>query len=245
MLNVFGYDPARDGLAIRTLASVAPQENNLDDELNVYQNLYVYSKFYDLEKKEARRRIGELLEFMELHDRPTAKIRELSGGMKRRLLIARALLNQPRLLILDEPTTGLDPQVRHLIWEKLRQLRRQGITILLTTHYMEEAFQICDRILIMHQGREVMTGSPAELLARHIEPYVLEVHNPDRLASRLEALREGVRKEVVLGRLLLYARQWDLLQNVAASLPQGEYYLRQVNLEDLFLRATGSQLHEK
>ena len=172
-VDVFGYSPAKDELAIKYLSGVVPQDNNLDDELNVISNLMVYSRFYALPRKTAKSRIDYLLDFMELSDRRTAKIKELSGGMQRRLVIARALMNNPRLLILDEPTTGLDPQVRHLIWDKLRQLKRHGTTILLTTHYMEEAFALCDTILIMDKGsgRDAgFSGRIARTKRREIRP---------------------------------------------------------------------------
>ncbi len=208
VISVFGYDPAANELAIKALSGVVPQEDNLDAELSVLQNLRVYAKLYGLPRGVADRRIDELLSFMELGEKRLVKIRELSGGMKRRLIIARALLNQPRLLILDEPTTGLDPQVRHLIWDKLHQLKREGLTILLTTHYMEEAFQICDRVLIMHKGDKLMEGSPHTLVEGNIERFVLEVRgreaparlpgpHPGRRAARGDGCRGAAR---VLGR---------------------------------------------
>jgi len=243
VLTVFGYDPGEDALAIKSLAAVVPQENNLDEELNVEQNLQVYARFYGLGTRAARRRIGELLEFVELDDRPTLAIRELSGGMKRRLIIARALLNRPSLLILDEPTTGLDPQVRHLIWDKLRQLKREGITILLTTHYMEEAYQICERVLIMHQGRKIMEGTPAGLLAQHIEKYVLELLSSEAWGRLPDPLPAGVRQEGTAERVLLYTDDLALLRSLAEQ-GSREYYLRQTNLEDLFMKATGRGLNE-
>jgi len=243
VLTVFGYDPGEDALAIKSLAAVVPQENNLDEELNVEQNLQVYARFYGLGTRAARRRIGELLEFVELNDRPTLAIRELSGGMKRRLIIARALLNRPSLLILDEPTTGLDPQVRHLIWDKLRQLKREGITILLTTHYMEEAYQICERVLIMHQGRKIMEGTPAGLLAQHIEKYVLELLSSEAWGRLPDPLPAGVRQEGTAERVLLYTDDLALLRSLAEQ-GSREYYLRQTNLEDLFMKATGRGLNE-
>jgi lipooligosaccharide transport system ATP-binding protein len=156
VVKVMGYDPLSHELEIKYLAGVVAQEDNLDTQLNVLQNLHVYSKFYGMREKEAAERIAYLLDFLEISDKRESMIRELSGGMKRRLIIARALLHAPRLLILDEPTTGLDPQVRHLIWEKLRRLKEQGLTILLTTHYMEEAFQLCNTILILDKGRKIM-----------------------------------------------------------------------------------------
>ncbi|MHC5117238.1 MAG: ABC transporter ATP-binding protein, partial [Planctomycetota bacterium] len=146
-INVFGYDPTHQELQIKYLSGVVPQEDNLDEELNVIQNLLLFARFYNMPTRQAKERAEELLDFLELTEKQNSLIRDLSGGMKRRLVIARALLNQPRLLILDEPTTGLDPQVRHVIWDKLRQLKKQGTTLLLTTHYMEEAFALCDTIL--------------------------------------------------------------------------------------------------
>ena len=186
-INVLGYDPANNELAIKYLSGVVPQENNLDEELDVISNLMVYSRFYALPRKAATSRIDYLLGFMELSDKRASRIRELSGGMQRRLVIARALMNNPKLLILDEPTTGLDPQVRHLIWDKLRQLKRHGTTILLTTHYMEEAFALCDTILIMDKGAGIIRGSPAELLAKNVEKYVLEITG----SQTLETIADG------------------------------------------------------
>jgi lipooligosaccharide transport system ATP-binding protein len=245
-IDIFGYDPARDELAIKYLSGVVPQENNLDEELNVIQNLLIYARFYALPIRTARKRIESLLAFLELSDKAKSKIRELSGGMKRRLVIARALLNEPKLLILDEPTTGLDPQVRHLIWEKLRQLRNQGTTILLTTHYMEEAFQICDTVLIMDEGRKVMEDHPGRLLAENIEKYVLEV--PDAQAVQAvaeEILGTGVRIDCSQGMSRFYGDEIDHLKEVADRLDGHPYYLRQANLEDVFLKATGRGLNER
>jgi len=245
-IDIFGFDPAREELPIKSLSGVIPQENNLDEELNVIQNLMIYSKFYGLPGKVARERIKVLLDFLELSEKTQAKIRELSGGMQRRLVIARALLNNPKLLILDEPTTGLDPQVRHVIWEKLRQLRAQGTTILLTTHYMEEAFQICDRVLIMHKGRKVLEDSPQKLLKDNIEAYVLEVPVTDGAPAVLQTrLPEGVRVDRAEGMVRFYADDVDDLKSVADQLSDGHYYLRQSTLEDVFLKATGRRLNEK
>ena len=246
-IDIFGYDPARDELAIKYLSGVVPQDNNLDEELNVIQNLLVYARFYALPLPTARQRIAELLAFLELGDKVKAKIRELSGGMKRRLVIARALLNDPKLLILDEPTTGLDPQVRHLIWEKLRQLRAGGTTILLTTHYMEEAFQICDTVLIMDKGRKVMEDRPVKLLAENIETYVLEVPDVQGQGAFTPdgALDPGVRLDRGQGMSRFYSDDIDLLRAVGAKLDGHAYYLRQANLEDVFLKATGRGLNER
>lgn len=245
-LEVFGYDPIHDELAIKYLSGVVPQENNLDEELNVVQNLMIYSKFYSLGARVARERIDNLLGFLELSEKRRSKIKELSGGMKRRLVIARALLNEPRLLILDEPTTGLDPQVRHLIWDKLRLLRSQGTTILLTTHYMEEAFQLCDTVLIMHKGQEVMQGTPQNLLQKNIETYVLELPggDPARTISG-EGLPGQIRVDRSEGTTRMYCDSLDELKAVADRIQTGQYYLRQSNLEDVFLKATGRALNDK
>lgn len=245
-INVFGFDPARDELSIKYMSGVVPQENNLDDELNVSQNLVIYSKFYGLSGVVARERIKGLLDFLELSEKSEARIRELSGGMQRRLVIARALLNNPKLLILDEPTTGLDPQVRHLIWDKLRQLRAQGTTILLTTHYMDEAFQICDTILIMDKGRKVLEDNPRDLLRENIEAYVLEVPVANGVAAIEESsLPAGVRLDRAEGSQRFYANDIDRLKSVVDKLSGNQYYIRQSTLEDVFLKATGRALNEK
>ncbi len=246
VINVFGHDPAKDELSIKALSGIVPQDDNLDEELNVYTNLFIYSKLHGIPKKEATKRIEKLLEFMELSEKRKAKISTLSGGMKRRLIIVRALLNNPKLLILDEPTTGLDPQVRHLIWDKLRQLKEEGVTILLTTHYMEEAFQICDYIMIMFQGRKMLEGNPVQLLALHIEKYVLEIID----ASAQEILKgklnnDSFRLDKSHRVILVYCEKMEELTALINGIPSGGYYLRQSNLEDLFLKTTGRQLNEQ
>jgi lipooligosaccharide transport system ATP-binding protein len=244
-IQVFGHDPHTDELAIKYLAGVVPQEDNLDTELTVTQNLMIYARFYGIPAAEAKRRIDRLLELMELKDKHKSRIRQLSGGMKRRLIIARALINNPRLLILDEPTTGLDPQVRHAIWEKIRQLKKEGLTVLLTTHYMEEAFQICDTVLIMHKGKKILQGDPRGLIHDNIERYVLEVLRAEALAevdgaAAADKIRKDDSREVVM----LYSQEVDALRNLADRLPPGDYVLRQSNLEDVFLKATGRALSE-
>jgi lipooligosaccharide transport system ATP-binding protein len=222
-VDIFGYDPATNELAIKYLSGVVQQEDNLDDELNVIQNLMIYSRFYNMPVKVAKERIEYLLDFLELTEKSKSKIKDLSGGMKRRLVIARALLNSPRLLILDEPTTGLDPQVRHLIWDKIRQLQKKETTVLLTTHYMEEAYQLCDRLLIMHKGQNIMEGRPERLLK---ENRVRADRGPDVMRY--------------------YSSQTDLLKELAAThLKAGNYLIRQTNLEDVFLKATGRQLNDR
>lgn len=243
-IQVMGYDPLQNELAVKALSGVVSQDNNLDEELNVIQNLRIYARFYNLTPAFAQRRIHELLEFMELTEKKTAKIKELSGGMKRRLVIARAMLNRPALLILDEPTTGLDPQVRHLIWDRLRRLKADGTTILLTTHYMEEAFQLCDKLLIMHQGEKVTEGRPRELIDRTIEPYVLELVDAQTIASvRKQSLSPRMRCDISGGVMRLYSQDLDALKTIAQVLSGGEYHLRQATLEDVFLKITGSSLN--
>lgn len=246
VMDIFGYDPIGDELSIKYLCGVVPQEDNLDEELNVIQNLKLFARFYDIPKAEANQRIESLLEFLELTEKRNSLIRELSGGMKRRLVIARALLNQPKLLILDEPTTGLDPQVRHLIWDKLRQLKSQGTTLLLTTHYMEEAFQLCDTLLIMHKGQNIMQGTPKELMKNHIENYVLELVDAHALEEfRRDTLPSDIRADASGQTIRLYSDEIDSLKAVADTILTGQYYLRQSTLEDVFLKATGRMLNER
>ena len=243
-ISVFGYDPGKNDLAIKFISGVVPQENNLDEELNVEQNLRIFSRFYTMSKNHASTRIRELLHFMDIADKQRAKIRELSGGMKQRLSIARALLNNPKLLILDEPTTGLDPQVRHVIWEKLRNLKRMGLTIILTTHYMEEAFQICDSVMIMNKGERVMEGNPQQLVRDHIEPFVLEVLNQEAFAA-LSGAVASVRCRIETGADIsrIYSNDEAGLRQLTKHLKPGDYFVRQSNLEDLFLKTTGSTLN--
>ncbi|UCC99089.1 MAG: ABC transporter ATP-binding protein [Phycisphaerales bacterium] len=247
LMDIFGYDPAANELAIKYLSGVVQQENNLDDELNVIQNLMIYARFYHLPGKTAAERIEYLLEFLELSDKADSKIKELSGGMKRRLVIARALLNSPRLLILDEPTTGLDPQVRHLIWDKIRQLQKQQTTVLLTTHYMEEAFQLCDRLLIMHKGQNIMEGTPHELLEQNMEKHVLEVRDVERGREiQPEKIPHAIRADRSLDSARYYCDDIELLRELAGSgLKAGGYLIRQTTLEDVFLKATGRQLDDR
>lgn len=244
-MSIFGYDPKDHELEIKYLSGVVPQDNNLDDELNVIENLMIYSKFYNMPVGLARERIAYLLDFLELAEKINSRIAELSGGMKRRLVIARALLNNPRLLILDEPTTGLDPQVRHLIWDKLRLLKKEGTTILLTTHYMEEAFQICDTVMIMHNGQRIIEGPPRDLLAQHIEKYVLEVPDAGALQDKFnDRMPDSVRIERAQQGIRLFSNHYDCLKMLAGSMEIENYYLRQTNLEDVFLKATGRGLNE-
>jgi lipooligosaccharide transport system ATP-binding protein len=242
-VSVFGFDPETHELAIKSRSGVVPQEDNLDEELDVSQNLNIFAKLYGMSAARAKQRRAELLDFMELGDKAHANIRELSGGMKRRLVIVRALLNEPRLLILDEPTTGLDPQVRHIIWEKLRQLKRGGLTIMLTTHYMDEAFQLCDDVLIVEQGRAVLRGHPRRLLTQHIEPYVLELRDVALAPQAIAQLPGGAgRVEQSSDSVRIYATDFAALTAVADRLPPGDHHLRPSTLEDVFLKATGRRL---
>lgn len=245
VIDVFGFYPGKDYLKIKALSGIVPQQDNLDLELNVSDNLLIYSRLYGMRVREARARIAELLDYMELHDKARVKIRELSGGMQRRLTIARALLNQPRLLIMDEPTTGLDPQVRHLIWNKLRDLKDLGVTLLVTTHYMEEAFQISDRIIIMDKGQKIMEGKPRELLNTSLEAYVLEIHGlRSEFLQRFSNCTEGIRYESYQDMLFIYSNDTEKLACFAEDLQISDYHIRQANLEDLFLKATGRSLNE-
>jgi lipooligosaccharide transport system ATP-binding protein len=195
-----------------------------------------------LPKKVSLPRIEYLLDFMDLSEKKDSRIRQLSGGMKRRLSIARSLINSPKLLILDEPTTGLDPQVRHIIWDRVRALQKEGVTVLLTTHYMEEAFQLCDRLSIMNNGEKILEGKPIKLIESNIEPYVLEVFN-------LESMRgvkysNKIRSENTDSRALLYSENLNALNRLSKNMETGEFYLRQSNLEDLFLKVTGRNLND-
>jgi lipooligosaccharide transport system ATP-binding protein len=239
-VDIFGFDPLTDELKIKFISGIVPQDNNLDVELTVMQNLLVYSKFYGLSKIEAKKRIGYLLDFMELSDKIDSQIRELSGGMQRRLVIARALINNPKILFLDEPTTGLDPQVRHLIWNKVRTLKKEGVSVLITTHYMEEAFQLCDRIIMMNKGLKVLEGSPEELISGNIEKYVLEIFDPEKPVAVVDRTRVETTNNITY----LYSDNIEVLENMTRSLKAGEFYLRQSNLEDVFLKTTGRGLNE-
>jgi lipooligosaccharide transport system ATP-binding protein len=243
VMQVFGYDPQYQELAIKNLCGVVPQDDNLDVELDVRQNLRIFSRFYDMSAVRAQERIASLLDFMELGDKKRSPIRELSGGMKRRLIIARALLNEPRLLILDEPTTGLDPQVRQLIWDKIRSLQKSNVTVLLTTHYMEEAYQLADTILIIDKGIKVLEGNPHTLLDEYIESHVIEILDKTRTAGLPASLLRKARKEESGERMLFYSEQIDVIHGIADKLPRGSFFIRQTNLEDLFLKITGRKLH--
>jgi len=247
-LTVLGLDPDRHGPEIRSRLGVVPQENNLDTELRVRENLLVYGRYFGLPRAQIARRADELLAFAQLEDKATAKVDALSGGMKRRLTIARALINDPRILLLDEPTTGLDPQARHILWDRLFRLKEQGTTLLLTTHYMDEAEQLCDRLVVVDHGAIMAEGSPAELIRRYSSREVLEVrfgstHNAG-VAAQIAGF--GERVEVLPDRILVYSDngEAELERMTLAGLHPITSLVRRSSLEDVFLRLTGRALIE-
>jgi lipooligosaccharide transport system ATP-binding protein len=246
-LTVLGM-PVTEGREIRRRMGVVPQENNLEEDLSVLENLVVYARYFGIPARVSRPRAEELLSFVALEDKRDWLIPKLSGGMKRRLLVARALMNEPEVLILDEPTTGLDPQARHLVWEKLRSLRRQGVTLTLTTHYMEEAAQLCDRLVIMHEGRILVEGAPRELVAKESSPQVVEVFEPSDEAARELSALDGAADRVdrLSDRWLFYTSQGEeLLSKIRTVVSDpGAVWLRGATLEDVFLRLTGRGLRE-
>jgi len=247
-LRVAGMDVTQEPRRIKAVLGVVPQEENLDPDLTVYQNLIVYSRYFDIPNAVARVRADEVLELFQLTDRRSEIVDNLSGGMKRRLVIARSLINQPRILVLDEPTTGLDPQARHLVWQKLRLLRAQGITMLLTTHYMEEAFHLCDRLVVMHLGHILAEGSPVELIERHVGPRVLELRlDGGRRVAALEVLEraDGLKVEEVEDVLYAFGAEqdWPALLQELVAFDEG-VRLRETTLEDVFLQLTGRGLFE-
>ena len=247
-LRILGLDPATHGSEIRNRLGVVPQADNLDGELSPLDNLIIYGRYFDIPRAECRERARELLEFVQLSDRATGKVDALSGGMKRRLTIARGLMNRPEMLLLDEPTTGLDPQARHILWDRLYRLKQQGVTLVLTTHYMDEAEQLCDRLVVMDSGRIVAEGSPRDLIARYSTKEVLEVRFGAGRNAEHEPLLAGVgdRIEVLADRVLVYADDGEAaLHEVHTRGMQPESSLvRRSSLEDVFLRLTGRSLEE-
>jgi lipooligosaccharide transport system ATP-binding protein len=247
-LSILGLDPDRNGPDIRSQLGVVPQADNLDTELRVRENLLVYGRYFGLPRKVVAERADELLAFAQLEDKGDAKVDALSGGMKRRLTIARGLINDPRILLLDEPTTGLDPQARHILWDRLFRLKEQGKTLVLTTHYMDEAEQLCDRLIVVDHGRIMAEGTPAELIRRYSSREVLELRfGSDRNEEVARALEgSGDRVEVLPDRILVYTAdgEAELERIVDAGLHPRTSLVRRSSLEDVFLRLTGRSLIE-
>lgn len=245
-LSILGKDPNQKGPEIRAHLGVVPQADNLDRELKVWENLYVYGRYFGLSRKIVKVKIEELISFAQLEEKRNVKTETLSGGMKRRLTIARALVNEPEILMLDEPTTGLDPQARHVLWDRLFRLKEQGVTLVLTTHYMDEAEQLCDRIVVMDKGKIMAEGSPAELIRQYSSKEVVEVRFGSSRNAEVAAQLSGIgsRIEVLPDRILIYTEQGeaDLQQIVKMGLEPVTSLVRRSSLEDVFLRLTGRTL---
>jgi lipooligosaccharide transport system ATP-binding protein len=245
---ILGKDPEQAGPQIRAHLGVVPQQDNLDEELTCAENLYIYGRYFGLPKTTVKNKIDELLEFAQLLDKKNSKVKSLSGGMKRRLTIARALVSDPDILMLDEPTTGLDPQARHILWDRLFRLKEKGVTLLITTHHMDEAEQLCDRLMVMDKGEIMAEGSPSELIKKYSTKEVLEVRfGSDRNSQMVEQLQSFAdRLEELPDRLLLYTDSGEdlLAKIVAANIHPNTSLVRRSSLEDVFLRLTGRSLIE-
>jgi lipooligosaccharide transport system ATP-binding protein len=247
-LTILGLDPDKRGPEIRAHLGVVPQQDNLDRELKVHENLFAYGRFFGLSRKFLKTKVEELLEFAQLTEKRNAKAEELSGGMKRRLTIARGLVNEPEILMLDEPTTGLDPQARHILWDRLFRLKEQGVTLVITTHYMDEAEQLCDRLIVMDKGKIMAEGSPADLIKRYATKEVLEVRfgssRNQEVAEKISHI--GHRTEVLPDRILIYSEngEADLQAILKLGLEPVTSLVRRSSLEDVFLRLTGRTLVE-
>ena len=247
-LTILGKDPNDFGPEIRAHLGVVPQQDNLDRELKVWENLMTYGRFFGLKTAWLKVKIEELLEFAQLEEKRNVKTEELSGGMRRRLTIARGLVNEPEILMLDEPTTGLDPQARHILWDRLFRLKELGVTLVITTHYMDEAEQLCDRLVVMDKGKIMAEGSPAELIKKYASKEVLEVRfgssNNKTVAAKLKDV--GERLEVLPDRILIYTKNGDadLKKILAMGMNPVTSLVRRSSLEDVFLRLTGRTLVE-
>jgi len=243
-LRVLGLDPAADGPEIRARLGVVPQQDTLDTELTVWENVLIYGRYFGLSRRELRPKIDELLEFVQLSERSGDKVEPLSGGMKRRLTIARSLVNDPELLLLDEPTTGLDPQARHVVWDRLFRLKQRGVTLVLTTHYMDEAEQLCDRLVVMDHGRIVAAGSPRELIERYATREVVEVRFEDERPDNGALSGLAARVEELPDRVLIYTSDGDATAAAVSDrgLPPHSTLVRRSSLEDVFLHLTGRTL---
>jgi lipooligosaccharide transport system ATP-binding protein len=247
-LSVLGLDPRHHGPQIRARLGVVPQDDTLDNELTVRENLLIYGRYFGLTREECARRANELLDFVQLTDRSGDRVEPLSGGMKRRLTIARSLINEPDLMLLDEPTRGLDPQARHLLWDRLYRLKQRGVTLVLTTHYMDEAEQLCDRLVVMDRARIVAEGSPQQLIARFSTKEVAEFRFAPEIQETLDGQFEGLaeRVERLPDRVLLYADDGEgvVLAARERGLHPETVLVRRSTLEDVFLRLTGRSLIE-
>lgn len=247
-LKILGKDPNTHGPEIRAHLGVVPQIDNLDNELSVYENLYIYGRYFGLTKSYLKPKVDELLEFAQLTEKRTEKVDHLSGGMKRRLTIARALINDPEILLLDEPTTGLDPQARHILWDRLFRLKEKGVTLIITTHYMDEAEQLCDRLVVMDQGQIMAEGTPSSLIKEYSSKEVLELRfGSERNAVVAQELSHiGSRIEVLPDRVLFYTEdgEKDLETVIRAGYDPMSSLVRRSSLEDVFLRLTGRSLVE-
>jgi lipooligosaccharide transport system ATP-binding protein len=242
--RVFGFGVTKDPRKIKERLGVCPQEDNLDPDFSTSHNLLVFARYFDLPREEAKRRTDELLDLMQLREKAGARVEELSGGMKRRLALARALLNRPRLLLLDEPTTGLDPQARHLMWQRIRQLKQDGVTCLLTTHYMEEAHRLCDRVILMDGGKILLQGRPDELIEREVGREVCELWNTPEEVKEFVRSRDWIFEEVE-DRIYVYDRDGGIVRTeIEARFPAQERLLRHASLEDVFLLRAGRMLRE-
>lgn len=240
-VSVYNLDTKIHPKTIKSYIGLVPQDNNLDPDFTVYENLVVYSRYFFLPKETAKKRIDELLKFVSLLDRKNSNVNDLSGGMKRRLIIARSLINDPKLIILDEPTTGLDPQARRHIWELIRELKRNGKTIVLTTHYMEEAEELCDRVYILDSGQIVVNGSPSELISKYIGKETVEIENCDEID--LKAL--SGKKVVYKDKIYIHSQdKKEVLEKLVALCVDVKFVVRPSNLEDLFIFLTGKELRE-
>lgn len=245
-LSVLGFNLPFQARQMRHLIGVVPQHDNLDPDFTVRENLTTYASYFNIDKSVLNKRIDELLVFAALENKSDARVTILSGGMKRRLILARALLNNPKLLILDEPTTALDPQARHMIWQNLRSLKLQGTTQILTTHYMEEAARLCDRVIIIDKGKLLVEGKPSDLVAKYIEPEVIEIHG-DNIMEWYERFRNlpEHRIEVIGDTLFCYCQDEKLILNALQDYSQLQYSRREANLEDVFLKLTGRELRDE
>jgi lipooligosaccharide transport system ATP-binding protein len=244
-LTVAGLKVQTQAREIKGKIGVCPQEDNLDPDFTVIKNLQVYARYFSMPKEAAAKRAEYLLKFFQLDEKRDAAINELSGGMKRRLIMARALVNEPQILLLDEPTTGLDPQARHLVWDEIRNLRKQGVTIILTTHYMDEAAALCDRVLIVDNGKVIQTGVPHELVARYAGEDVLELEYNEEVVEKLKQELPGAEVEVFGDQVRVFINQpHGVFERIVKKFPDKNMTIRNANLEDVFLKLTGRKLRE-